>query len=87
MSLLLCCQSQLPSYRLRSLERSAQEQAILYTILLQRSRIVATAEEAPCNRDFGCTSKDPRVVEINLQSSAGACQMRLVGLAQKEKQI
>ncbi|KAM7283604.1 hypothetical protein ISCGN_000711 [Ixodes scapularis] len=39
------------------------------------------AEEAPWNRAFGCTSKDPRVVQINPQSSAGACQMPVVGLA------
>ncbi|KAG0439831.1 hypothetical protein HPB47_016516 [Ixodes persulcatus] len=30
------------------------------------------AEKAPCNRAFGCTSKDPQVVQINPQSSAGA---------------
>ncbi|CAN7998065.1 unnamed protein product [Ixodes pacificus] len=39
------------------------------------------AEEAPCNRAFGCTSKDPQVVQINPQSSAGACQTLVVGLA------
>lgn len=29
-------------------------------------------ERAPCRRHFSCTSKHPRVVEINPQSSAGA---------------
>lgn len=34
-------------------------------------------------RDFGGTSKHPRVVEMNAQSSTEACQMPLVGWARK----
>ncbi|CAN7983425.1 unnamed protein product, partial [Ixodes pacificus] len=39
--------------------------------------------EAYCRKGgiFGCTSKDPQVIKINLQSSAMACQMSFVDLA------
>lgn len=39
--------------------------------------------EGACNRDFSCTSEEPQVIEINSQSTTGACQIPFVNLARK----